>query len=68
LQRTAFTDHISVEAVADFQAWAKSEGARFIEEVDAHLGEIELPRDRWTAANQRVVGMGIYYFQEEGEP
>jgi len=68
LQRTAFTDHIRAEELAGFQAWAKREGARFIEEVDAQLGEIELPRERWTAGNQRVVGMGIYYFQEDREP
>jgi hypothetical protein len=65
LERSAFTDHMSPEATLEFRNWVKREGARFIEAADAQLGERETPKDAWTSSNERIVGVGIYYYQSD---
>jgi hypothetical protein len=65
LERVAWTSHISLDAKLAFRKWVREEGARFIDVADSSLGENELPRAAWTAENRGVVGVGIYYFEEE---
>ena len=65
LERSAFTDHMSPEGTKEFRNWVKREGARFIEAADAQLGERETPKDAWTSSNQRIVGVGIYYYEPD---
>jgi hypothetical protein len=65
LERLAWTDHIALDARHDFRGWVREEGAKFIETADSRLGERELPKTQWTQENQRLTGVGIYYFEEE---
>jgi hypothetical protein len=64
LERAAWTDHISGSGAEMFKTWAREEATRFIEAADHRLGEYELPRRQWRKANQRLVGIGVYYFEE----
>jgi hypothetical protein len=64
-ERTAWTDHIQPDRTIDFRDWVKAEGRRFIETADQKLGENELPKSDWSAGEQKVVGVGLYYFEEE---
>jgi hypothetical protein len=65
LERSAFTDHMNPEATKEFRNWVKREGARFIEAADAQLGKRETPKNAWTSSNERIVGVGIYYYQSD---
>jgi hypothetical protein len=67
LERLACVEHLSAGATLDFRNWVRQEGIRFIERADVYLGENELPRRRWTGENERFVGVGLYYFEEERE-
>jgi hypothetical protein len=64
LERAAWTNHIALPAKSDFRDWVREEGTRFINLADSRLGEHELPRSAWSDADQRLVGVGIYYFEE----
>lgn len=65
LERAAWTNHIALPARQSFRDWVREEGTRFIDLADSLLGEHELPRSKWHHADQRLVGVGIYYFEEE---
>jgi hypothetical protein len=65
LERIAWTDHISLEGKLAFRKWVRDEGARFAETADRRLGEHELPRDAWTVESRGIVGVGVYYFEED---
>jgi len=65
LERVAWTEHISPSATLDFRDWVRKEGSRFIEVADSRIGQCELPKNAWADTNQKVVGVGIYYFEEE---
>lgn len=67
LERLVLAEHFSPEAIVDFRNWVRGEGARFLASADAYLGEHELPHRRWTTQNERYVGVGLYYFEEERE-
>jgi hypothetical protein len=65
LERSAFTDHISADAAIEFRNWVKREGVRFLDAADAELGEREIPREAWTRSNEKLVGVGLYYYQTD---
>ena len=65
LERVAWTGHITLERRQDFQTWVRTEGAKFIETADNRLGEQEIPKADWNRENQRLIGVGIYYFEED---
>jgi hypothetical protein len=67
LERFAWAEHLSPEATAKFRDWVRKEGGRFLERADTCLGENEFPRRAWTNENERFVGVGLYYFEEERE-
>jgi hypothetical protein len=67
LERLVLAEHLSQEATLDFRNWVRQEGVRFLRSADAYLGEHELPHRKWTTANERYVGVGLYYFEEERE-
>ena len=67
MERFAWAEHLSPEAIFNFRDWVRKEGGRFLERADAYLGENELPRRSWTSENERFVGVGLYYFEDERE-
>jgi hypothetical protein len=67
LERFAWAEHLSPEATWQFRDWVRREGGRFLENADVHLGENETPRRSWSPENDRFVGVGLYYFEEERE-
>lgn len=67
LERFAWAEHLSPEATLNFRNWVRKEGGRFLELADACLGESESPRRSWTSENERFVGVGLYYFEDERE-
>ena len=68
-ERCAWTERMSPEAIEAFRTWVRSEGTRFVERADTWIGENELQRPDWKDEDRRVVGVGVYYFEEdEGQP
>jgi hypothetical protein len=65
LERLAWTGHITLEGKQDFHSWVRTEGAKFIEAADNRLGEQEIPKGDWSKENQRLIGVGIYYFEDD---
>jgi hypothetical protein len=67
LERFAWAEHLSPEATSAFRDWVRKEGGHFLERADAYLGENEFPRRSWTSENERFIGVGLYYFEDERE-
>jgi hypothetical protein len=65
LERYAWGEHLSPEAIFAFRNWVRDEGGRFLERANAYLGEKESPRRSWTGDNERFIGVGLYYFEDE---
>jgi len=64
-ERSAWTDRLSVESVPMFRDYVRQEGNRFLEEADAWIGEREIPRRAWPSHEPRILGVGVYYFEED---
>jgi hypothetical protein len=67
LERFAWSEHIGPEGTSNFRDWVRKEGGRFLERADGYLGKEESPRHSWKTENERFVGVGLYYFEEERE-
>lgn len=63
LERVAWTGHMTAEEIERFRMWVRQEGSEFIERADARIGDAELPRRSWKWADDRTVGVGLYYFE-----
>jgi hypothetical protein len=66
-ERCAWTDRLQVESVLMFRDYVRHEGNRFLEHAEAWLGEHEIPRHTWPSHTPKVLGVGLYYFEEEDE-
>lgn len=64
-ERCAWTEHMSPERLEAFRSWVRLEGTRFIEDADGRIGQSELHKDDWKSNATRVVGVGLYYFEED---
>lgn len=64
LERSAWSDHIPAVSRRTFREWVHREGARFVDSADELLGEHEIPRRSCSREDQRLIGVGIYYFEE----
>lgn len=65
LERSAWTERLSEADQAQFRAWVRQQGAKFVEDANQWLGERELPKAAWQAHTPRTVGVGVYYFEED---
>jgi hypothetical protein len=64
-ERCAWTARLSPDAVQKFREWVAIEAARFIETADHWIGQHELARSDWPNHDERVIGVGLYYFQDD---
>jgi hypothetical protein len=64
-ERCAWTEQLDATALENFREWSREESGAFIEHIDTWLGKYELHRDHWTDS-PRTVGVGVYYFEEDG--
>lgn len=66
-ERSAWTDRLPTEAVLMFRDYVRQEGSRFLDEAEGWLGEREIPRSTWPSHTPKILGVGIYYFEEDDE-
>jgi Family of unknown function (DUF6502) len=67
-ERCAWTERMSSEMIEAFRTWVRTEGTSFVERADAWIGENELQKTDWQDDARRVVGVGVYYFEEDERP
>lgn len=65
LERTAWSEHLSEASSAALKRWVDETAPRFLEQANQLIGKHELPRAEWSAVPARVVGVGVYFFQED---
>jgi hypothetical protein len=65
MERNVWSEHLDARAIAQFKAWVDQAGPRFLEEANHLIGRLELPRSQWDSHTPRVVGVGLYYFDED---
>jgi hypothetical protein len=61
-ERSAWTNYLAKDDVAEFSAWVRNHGQKFLEMADDWIGTNEVPHADWSQSNQRTVGVGVYYF------
>lgn len=64
IERTVWSDHLSDDDIIAFKAWVRARAEDFVLDANQWVGQHEQPRDAWTD-DDRTVGVGIYYFEEE---
>lgn len=62
-ERVAWTSYLTMEDLEQFRRWAQQYGSAFIESADSWIGKRELPKESWSDAPRRTVGVGLYYFE-----
>jgi hypothetical protein len=65
IERGVWSEHLDVQAIAQFKAWVNQAAPRFLEEANHIVGRSELPRSQWGNHTPRAVGVGLYYYEEE---
>ena len=66
LERTAWSEHMNEREIARLKAWVEDDGAlRFLREAQELIGKSEVPSSDRTDVPPRVVGVGVYYFEED---
>jgi len=63
-ERFAWTQYLTTESAVAFKSWVRVEGTSFIERADDWIGKKEV-RHRDRRVENRTVGVGVYYFEEE---
>jgi hypothetical protein len=48
-----------------FREYVRHEGTRFLQEADHWLGQHEIPRHAWPSHTPKILGVGLYYFEED---
>jgi hypothetical protein len=64
-ERSAWTDRLTADSILIFRDWVRRRGHDFLQEADSWMGEHELPRKNWRSHMPKVLGVGIYYFEED---
>ena len=59
------TDRLSVESMLLFRDYVRREGHKFLKDADAWIGEREIPRSSWPTHTPRILGVGVYYFEQD---
>jgi uncharacterized protein DUF6502 len=65
LERTVWSEHMTDREIAKLKAWVDDAAPRFLIEVDELVGKSEVPKTDRRDVPPRVVGVGVYYFEED---
>jgi Family of unknown function (DUF6502) len=66
LERTAWSEHMTEREIAKLKAWVEDDAApRFLGEAQELIGKSEVPNTDRRDVQPRVVGVGVYYFEED---
>src|SRR5262245_45697153 len=66
LERTAWSEHMSDREIAKLKAWVEDEGApRLLLDAQELIGKGEVHSTDRSDVSPRVVGVGVYYFEED---
>jgi hypothetical protein len=64
-ERCAWTARLCPDSVERFREWVSVEASRFVEAADHWIGGNELNRSEWADHKERVIGVGLYYFEDD---
>ena len=65
LERAVFSEHLADRGIVELKAWVRDAGPRFLAEAHEVIGKDEIRgADRGDVA-PHVVGVGVYYFEED---
>jgi hypothetical protein len=65
LERTVWSEHMSEREIAKLKAWVDEAAPQFLGEADELVGKAEVRSAGRVDASPRVVGVGVYYFEED---
>lgn len=65
LERTVWSEHVSDREIAKLKGWIDEAVPRFLNEVDELVGKSEVRSADRGDVPPRVVGVGVYYFEED---
>ena len=65
LERGVWSEHLSEIGALKFKKWVDSAAPRFLEDANRFIGENELPKNEWSLAPPRAVGIGLFYYEED---
>jgi len=64
-ERVAFSDHMSESQIASFKGWADAAAGQLINDAQQVIGESESQCGAVEGFSPRVVGLSVYYFEED---
>jgi len=64
-ERYAWSRRLDQNAVQKFQFWVRKEGARFVQQADEYIAQLEDLRPEGSDEQFFVGGVGLYFFREE---
>jgi hypothetical protein len=65
LERTVWSEHMNEREIAKLKAWVDEAAPRFLVQADEVIGKSEVRSVDRGAVPLRVVGVGVYYFEED---
>jgi hypothetical protein len=65
LERTVWSERMSEKEIAKLKAWVDEEAPQFLDEADELVGKAEVRSADGLDVPPRVVGVGVYYFEED---
>jgi hypothetical protein len=65
LERGVWSEHLTKEGAAKFKSWVDAAAPRFLEEANRLIGENELSQQQRTSIVPRVIGVTIFYYEED---
>lgn len=65
LERAAWSEHLTDQSTTEFKQWVDQAAPLFLEEANKQIAVRELRRDAWATSVPRVVGVGVYFFEED---
>jgi hypothetical protein len=64
LERTAWSEHLTETSMLEFKLWVDQAAPQFLKQANQLIGQHELPREHWNETPAKVIGVGVYFFQE----